>query len=63
MKELIFTNDKCVGCNKCIDACSAMGACISSEADETGRSRIEVDSNRCVACGACFDACEHDARE
>ena len=63
MKELIFTNDKCVGCNKCINVCSAMGACISTEADENGRSRINVDPERCVACGACFDACEHGARE
>ena len=62
-KELVYTNDKCVGCNKCINACSAMGACISTEADETGRSRINVDPERCVACGACFDACEHSARE
>ena len=63
IKELIFTNDKCVGCNKCINVCSAMGACISTEADEMGRSRINVDPERCVACGACFDACEHGARE
>lgn len=62
-KKLIFTNDNCVGCNKCINVCSAMGACISTEADESGRSRINVDSERCVACGACFDACEHNARE
>ena len=63
MKKLIFTNDNCVGCNKCINVCSAMGACISTEADETHRSRINVDTERCVACGACFDACEHNARE
>lgn len=63
VKELIFTNDKCVGCNKCINVCSAMGACISTEADKTGHSRINVDTDRCVACGACFDACEHGARE
>ena len=63
MKALIITNDKCVGCNKCINVCSAMGACVSTEADENGRSRINVDPERCVACGACFDACEHHARE
>lgn len=63
IKELVFTNDKCVGCNKCINVCSAMGACISTEAYENGRSRINVDPERCVGCGACFDACEHGARE
>ncbi|MCR5791193.1 MAG: EAL domain-containing protein [Lachnospiraceae bacterium] len=62
-KGLVYTNENCVGCNKCINVCSAMGACISTVADEEGRSRINVDPARCVACGACFDACEHDARE
>lgn len=61
--SLVYTNDSCVGCNKCINACSAMGACVSAEPKEDGTSRIEVDGVRCIACGACFDACEHNARE
>ena len=61
--SLVFTNDNCVGCNKCISACSCMGACISSEQDENGNSRIEVDGKKCISCGACFDVCEHEARE
>ncbi len=62
-ESLVYTNEKCVGCNKCISVCSSMGACVSTEPDETGSSRIEVDKDRCIACGACFDACEHHARE
>lgn len=62
-ESLVYTNENCVGCNKCIRVCSAMGACISTEPDETGKSRIEVDPDKCIACGACFDACEHGARE
>ena len=62
-KNLIYTNENCVGCNKCINVCSAMGACVSTAADEHGRSRINVNPDRCVGCGACFDACEHGARE
>ena len=58
---LIYTNDNCIGCNKCIRECSCMGACISSE--ENGKSKIVVDPDRCIACGACMDACEHNARE
>ncbi|MCR5790665.1 MAG: EAL domain-containing protein [Lachnospiraceae bacterium] len=59
---LVYTNENCIGCNRCIRSCSCMGACISTEPDQNGNSRIEVDGNRCVACGACFDVCEHNAR-
>ncbi len=45
------------------DTCSCLGACVSDQADENRKSRIDVDGDRCVACGACFDACEHGARE
>lgn len=61
MTTLVYTNDKCIGCNKCINACSCNGANIA--ANENGQNRIEVDPNKCIACGACFDACEHGARE
>jgi len=40
-----------------------MGACVASEQDENGISRVDVDGNKCIACGACFEACEHGARE
>ena len=59
--KLVYTNDACIGCNKCIRACSCIGACIADE--EAGNSRINVDENKCIACGACIDACEHHARE
>ncbi|MBQ8946520.1 MAG: 4Fe-4S binding protein [Lachnospiraceae bacterium] len=62
-ESLVFTNDNCVGCNKCINACSCMGACVSDTPDGSGVSRIHVDGDRCIACGACMDACEHGARE
>ncbi len=60
-KSIVYTNDNCIGCNKCIKVCSAIGACISKE--ENGKARIEVDENRCVACGSCIDVCAHGARE
>ena len=60
---LVYTNDRCIGCNKCIRACSCIGACVSTEPDEYGNSRIVVDGSLCVGCGACFDICEHNARD
>ena len=62
-KGLVYTNDRCIGCNKCIRACSCIGACVSTEPDGNGNSRIMVDGGLCVACGACFDICEHNARD
>lgn len=59
--SIVFTNDNCIGCNKCIKVCSAIGACISKE--EHGKARIEVDGSKCVACGSCIDVCVHGARE
>lgn len=59
--DLVFTNENCIGCNKCIRACSCTGANIS--VTKEGKTRIEVNHDKCVACGACFDACEHKARE
>ncbi|MCR5325097.1 MAG: response regulator [Lachnospiraceae bacterium] len=60
-KSIVFTNENCIGCNKCIKACSAIGACISKE--ENGKARIDVDGSKCVACGSCIDVCAHGARE
>ena len=59
--SLVFTNDNCIGCNRCISVCSCIGACIAEEKD--GKKRIAVNPDKCVACGECFDACEHGARE
>ncbi len=60
-ESLVFTNDNCIGCNKCTRVCSCEGACVTNES--ASGMRIDVDANRCVACGACFDVCEHHARE
>ena len=59
--SLVFTNDNCIGCNKCISVCPVLTANYAVE--ENGKNRIVVDGKQCVSCGACFDACEHHARE
>ena len=60
-KGLVYTNEKCIGCNKCISACPVIIANRAVKTDH-GEQRIEVDGDKCIACGACFDACKHDAR-
>ena len=57
---LIFTNEKCVGCNRCISVCPVITANRSTV--ENGRQRIDVNPTQCIGCGSCFDACEHQAR-
>jgi len=58
---LVFTNENCIGCNKCISVCPVITA--NRAVEYEGKQIIEVDGSKCVACGACFDACEHNARE
>lgn len=59
-KSLVFTNENCIGCNKCISACPVLTA--NYAAEENGANKIVVDGKACISCGACFDACEHQAR-
>ncbi len=54
---MIFTNENCVGCNKCIRSCPVL---IANVADNN---RIDVDEEMCIQCGACFDNCRHEARD
>ncbi|MBR6770178.1 MAG: 4Fe-4S dicluster domain-containing protein [Lachnospiraceae bacterium] len=60
VEGLIYTNENCIGCNRCISVCPVITANRAIEKD--GKTVIEVDSDYCVACGACFDACDHKAR-
>lgn len=59
-KSLVYTNEKCQGCNRCISVCPVITANYSVKS--TGKQRIEVHGENCINCGACFDACEHQAR-
>ena len=59
---LVYTNDKCQGCNRCISVCPVLTANYSTPSPIGSGTRIEVHSENCISCGACFDACEHHAR-
>lgn len=58
---LVYTSNKCMGCNRCISACPIMSA--NHSVEEEGKNKIYVDGEACVHCGSCIDACHHSARE
>ncbi len=58
---LVYTNDRCIGCNRCISGCPIMGANLSKI--ENGKNRIYVDGEKCIHCGHCIETCKHGARE
>ena len=60
-RGLIFTNDRCVGCHRCIADCPIPGANVSVL--RNGMRRIEVDGDKCIHCGHCLSSCRHNARE
>ena len=55
--ELIYTNDLCTGCNKCVRSCPVLTANIATQ-----EGYVTVDPDKCIACGECFDVC-HMKRE
>ncbi|MCL1828350.1 MAG: methyl-accepting chemotaxis protein [Oscillospiraceae bacterium] len=62
MRELILNDPStCVGCNRCIRVCPAIGANIAYEEGEN--IKIKIDNDQCIACGACISACRHNSRD
>ena len=57
---IIFTNEKCVGCNTCIATCPVLGANVAIE--HNGVQKVMV-SKKCIHCGNCVKTCTHGARE
>ncbi|MBO5524497.1 MAG: EAL domain-containing protein [Roseburia sp.] len=58
---LIYTNENCIGCNRCISGCPVLGANISVR--KNGKNQIHVDDEKCLHCGRCLETCHHNARE
>lgn len=61
-KQLVFTTDTCITCNKCISVCPALTVNHAVTDASTGKDAIHIHGKYCIACGACFDACKHEGR-
>lgn len=57
---LIYTNEKCQGCNKCIAVCPVLQA--NQAALDGDINTIHVHGDACIHCGNCIRECSHDAR-
>lgn len=60
---LIYTNEQCIGCNKCISGCPVLGANVVVKKDGEDTYVIKVDGDKCIHCGHCLEECKHDARQ
>lgn len=56
---ILYTNNACIGCNKCVSVCPTMGANISKEGHDGKKVSI---SDRCIRCGVCIKNCPQHAR-
>lgn len=57
----VYTNENCVACNRCISACSIIGANIFVIKD--GKAMMTVNGDKCIHCGRCVKECNHNARK
>ncbi|MCR4788792.1 MAG: EAL domain-containing protein [Lachnospiraceae bacterium] len=57
---LVKTNERCIGCNKCVSTCPVIGANVSLILN--GNPKMVV-SDKCIHCGRCLKACNKGARE
>ncbi|MDD2218104.1 MAG: [Fe-Fe] hydrogenase large subunit C-terminal domain-containing protein, partial [Eubacteriales bacterium] len=57
----IFTNENCIGCNRCIANCPCSEANVAVM--ENGVNKIYVDGDKCISCGECIRNCTHKARD
>ncbi len=56
LPELVWYEDKCVGCLACVPACKEGAVSIKGQ-------KPEFDRTKCIGCKACADVCLHSAVE
>ncbi len=59
---LVYTTEKCIGCNKCISVCPVQSANVVVKDIKTGYNVVKVDPDKCIQCGNCIKECGHNAR-
>ncbi|MBR5163866.1 MAG: 4Fe-4S binding protein, partial [Schwartzia sp.] len=62
MSRIFTYEDKCTGCNKCIEVCP-VDCANEVYLDTNGARKIRVDGTYCIHCGACLGVCDHGARD
>ena len=62
MSRIFTKEDKCTGCNKCIEACP-VDCANEAYLDGNGLRKVRVDDKYCIHCGACLGACDHGSRD
>jgi len=60
-KELMFKEQKCACCGKCVETCRQHCHAIIPPVEGNSKPAHTVDFERCAACGACVKVCLYDA--
>ena len=62
-RPFIYTiEEKCTGCNKCINVCP-VDCANQVYRSYDGVRKVKTDSEYCISCGACIAVCDHQARD